>query len=507
MAKVQRQTLNYKSVVFFDKETAESVWSQTMDEVARGELEGPLAIDSVPDCIPLSRRFGVRQAPKTRCVDDFSASGVSGVNSASHVSESPNPHTLDVVGGMLAAVMARQVDAVPWMIRGFDLKNAYRQCAVAPKSSDFAYIVVGDPSCEQLYAFKMRVLPFGSVRSVHSFLRVANSLWSILSSLFLVINSNYFDDFVVLANQLEVASVDHTVKTVLKLLGWVFAQDGPKAPPFSQDARALGVQINVARMCEGVIEVGDTASRRSEMSESLRQILADGSLPRMEALRLRGRMHFVSGQLFGRVAKRTLAVVTRHAYSAESAVLSSEAMTSIRRFLAIIESNKPRVISRSASRTWLVFTDASHEPDGDRPLGGIGAVLVDERGAKQRFFSEEIPQSLMEQINVTKRKTLIFECEFLAIFLALYSWKETLHGCKVLMYTDNDAVRDCVISCCTTSINATPILDACLELESRLSLNMWIAMWRTTPPGLSMVICYNKDARRIPLTFTNVGPA
>ena len=195
----------------------------------------------------------------------------------------------------------------------------------------------------------------------------------------------------------------------------------------------------------------------------------------MEALRLRGRMQFVSGQLFGRVAKRTLAVVTRHAYSAESAVLSPEAMTSIRRFLAIIESDKPRVISRSASRTWLVFTDASHEPYGDRPLGGIGAVLVDERGAKQRFFSEEIPQSLMERINVTKRKTLIFECEFLAIFLALYSWKEILHGCKVLMYTDNDAVRDCVISCSTTSINATPILDACLELESRLSLNVWIA--------------------------------
>ena len=77
----------------------------------------------------------------------------------------------------------------------------------------------------------------------------------------------------------------------------------------------------------------------------------------------------------------------------------------------------------------------------------------------------------MEQINVTRRKTLIFECEFLAIFLALYSWRDTLHGCKVLMYTDNDAVRDCVISCNTTSVNAVPILDACLEIESRLSLN------------------------------------
>ena len=427
---------------------------------------------SIPDHIPLSRRFGVKQGQKTRCVDDFSASGV---NSASQVSESPKPHTLDVVGGMLASVMTRQSEPTPWMIRGFDLKNAYRQCAISPSSSEFSYIVVGDPSCEKLYAFKMRALPFGSVRSVHSFLRVANSLWSILSSLFLVINSNYFDDFVALASRPEADSVDHTVKTVLKLLGWVFAQDGPKAPPFAADARVLGVQINVEHMDKGEIKIDNTAARRAELAEVIRHVLNEAHLPRMEALRLRGRMQFASGQLFGRIAKRTLAIVTQHAYSAESAKLSPEAMASMQRFLAMIESDKPRLISKSSSRTWLVFTDASHEPDSDRPLGGIGAVLVDECGVKRRFFSEEVPQSLMEQINVTRRKTLIFECEFLAIFMALYSWRDTLRGCKVLMYTDNDAVRDCVISCNTTSVNAVPILDACLEIESRLSLNLWIA--------------------------------
>ena len=58
------------------------------DEVARDELEGRLSIESIPDHIPLSKRFGVRQGQKTRCVDD---------SSASQVSESPKPHTLDVV--------------------------------------------------------------------------------------------------------------------------------------------------------------------------------------------------------------------------------------------------------------------------------------------------------------------------------------------------------------------------------------------------------------------------
>ena len=43
----------------------------------------------------------------------------------------------------------------PWIIRTFDLHDAYRQCAVSPSSSKFSI-------------FRMLALPFGSVKSVHS---------------------------------------------------------------------------------------------------------------------------------------------------------------------------------------------------------------------------------------------------------------------------------------------------------------------------------------------------
>ena len=62
---------------------------------------------------------------------------------------------------------------------------------------------------------------------VHSFFRVSRSLWAILTSLFLVITSEYFDDFASIAAVQEALSVDYTVKAVCRLLGWKFAEDGP----------------------------------------------------------------------------------------------------------------------------------------------------------------------------------------------------------------------------------------------------------------------------------------
>ena len=45
--------------------------------------------------------------------------------------------------------------------------------------------VVQKPGASELFAFRMLALPFGAVKSVHSFLRVSHSLWFILVKEFL----------------------------------------------------------------------------------------------------------------------------------------------------------------------------------------------------------------------------------------------------------------------------------------------------------------------------------
>ena len=123
-------------------------------------------------------------------MDDFSWSGI---NSAAPPLGSPKPHTLDVIAGVMSAVMGRASPSVQWLARRLIWKSAYRQCAVHPWSQQFAYIVVGDPGTLTLKALKLRALPFGSVKSVHSSLRISHSLWAILTSVFLVLTTNYFD--------------------------------------------------------------------------------------------------------------------------------------------------------------------------------------------------------------------------------------------------------------------------------------------------------------------------
>ena len=68
----------------------------------------------------------------------------------------------------------------PWVIRTFNLRDANRQCTVSPASSKFAHIAVRNPSGGEAAIFRMLALPFGSIKPVHSFFRVAHSVSFIL---------------------------------------------------------------------------------------------------------------------------------------------------------------------------------------------------------------------------------------------------------------------------------------------------------------------------------------
>ena len=120
--------------------------------------------------------------------------------------------------------------------------------------------------------------------------------------------------------------------------------------------------------------------------------------------------------------------------------------------------------------------DASHESDGDSPFSGLGGVLVDSKGNSLRFFSERVSTELLQAMNVSHKKTIIFELEFLAIWCAFHTWARYIESSSpVVVFTDNDAVRDSLIGCRTSSENASEILEACLRQEFSLALTLWVA--------------------------------
>jgi len=145
-------------------------------------------------------------------------------------------------------------------------------------------------------------------------LKVAHSLWFILVAHLDILVTNYFDDFVVLCRESEASHLTSVINAVFRLLGWDFAEEGPKAPAFAGSALALGVRLDVSSMHLGKVWIDNTESRKTDLSSCIRDVLHTGDLHTADALRLRGRMQFTSGQLFGRLSRSTLNKVTHHAY-------------------------------------------------------------------------------------------------------------------------------------------------------------------------------------------------
>ena len=279
----------------------------------------------------------------------------------------------------------------------------------------------------------MRALPFGSVRSVHAFLWVAHSLWAIATSEFLAPWTSYFDDFVTFSDSNEQVSVDGSVRFMLKSLGWRFAESGDKAPPFRGCVSALGVSIDVSSMGEGKVLIDNTSNRKLEISSLISSVIEGGRLPRADALRLRGRLQFASGQLFGRLAKKALSIVTGHAYSSKNATLDVETISALKLYLSCLVSQRPRAVHRWISQVFFIFTDACFEPDSSSVKAGIGALLADASGKIAHFFSVALDDVLVNDTNKSQRKTAIFELELFAILCAVIGWKQFVTKCAIVV--------------------------------------------------------------------------
>ena len=430
---------------------------------------GPFDPQQIPSHYPLSRRFGVVQGEKTRCVDDFSRSHV---NACVQVTEAPKPHTVDVLASLLMQAMTTCPDAEGWCVRTLDLKDAYRQCAIATSSFAFSHIVVREPSTGLPKVFKIQDVG-GSIKSVHAFLRIAHSLWFLASCALDVLWTNYFDDYVCCCPKSEATHLSMTVHAFFHLFGWSFAETGSKAVDFDAMCKALGVTIDVSLMHQGRVLVDNTEARKRELGEFTDKIVSTRKLSSADALKLRGRMQFTAGQLFGRVAKTCLARATNHAYRSSSSDVAESLVSSLTLFKRFLLAQKPRVVTTAMLQTWVVFTDESFERDSeDIETAGFGGVLVSPQGTPVNF-SFELKGGDLSYLNSAGKKTAIFQCEFFAVLVALVLWGKLLSSRQVVFYVDNDGVRDVLISCNTADPVGSVLLTSVLELEGALAISSW----------------------------------
>ena len=297
-----------KSIVFGvrssgDKEVDDTVFQKTLEERDSGWLRGPLHLDDLEEGAVISRRFGLRQSSKIRLIDDLSGSMV---NMTVQCNETPRPHTTDVIASVVLSMLENFTgDAVG---KTFDLKSAYRQLGIRESSLPFSYVACFDSIKRQPAIFQMLAVPFGATRAVYSFLRIAKFLWWIGCKCLRVVWSCFFDDYVTFTREDLADNTESTICLLFELLGWDFARVGEKADPFGKSFSALGIQISLDHFREGRVDFSNTQRRISEVCDLIDGYIASGKLCSKEAVRLRGRLQFADGQLFGRLGKLCLKV-------------------------------------------------------------------------------------------------------------------------------------------------------------------------------------------------------
>ena len=225
---------------------------------------------------------------------------------------------------------------------------------------------------------------------------------------------NHFDDFVAASPTSECSSIISCVHMYFnKLLGWAFSESGDKVPPFSAMFQALGVNIDVSTLHNGLVKLGNTENRRKELVEFLNLVLSRGYMSKQDALRLRGLLQFTSGNVFGRVAK--WATISNHAYSSASNKLTDDAVLALRSHWNLLSQGRPRELQPSSAEPWFIQTDACYDVDGNSVTAGVGAVLSTPAGKPILFFSQKMSDKMVSVLNPSGKQTAIFECEFFAL--------------------------------------------------------------------------------------------
>ena len=378
------------------------------------------------------------------------------INDTVTVSEKPVTHSIDEIALLITKLsrVARKKGLKELFGKTADLKSAYRQLAIADGSLRFSYLAVYDPTDDKPKVFRQLAVPFGSTKAVYFFLRVARALWTILVRGALVPTTNYFDDFVLLALNGDRSSCSYAFNEVMKLLGWKLSAD--KTTEWNTSFEALGVLFEIDQTGSGVLRVKNTEKRRKELTSSIAGFLDSGMMTQKEALQLRGRLQFAQAQFFGRLGRRCLNEITRHAYSGRLK-LSTSAKERLEEFGKFLSAAQPRLVGRVSCRTFMILTDAAFEKE--TRTGGLGGVLLTGSGSALSYFSVPISDHQTDALSAHEEQTIIYELEMFGVLVGLkllvekttgfaeeYSQAGATAGTGVTCFIDNDAARHAYIA-------------------------------------------------------------
>ena len=186
----------------------------------------------------------------------------------------------------------------------------YKQLAVRADHKRFAVTVYDRPRDERVKIADVHSMPpFGALAAVHAFLRCGEALKAIGRCKLLLVMTNFFDDFTVLATKANSKHVGLVVSVLFKKLGWDVAQDEKKNAPFAEVFDVLGVRIDLSQQHLGLVSIWNTPDRLRELRADVQRLLSVRTITYEEAQRLRGRYLFAEQNVWGGTRARLLSAL------------------------------------------------------------------------------------------------------------------------------------------------------------------------------------------------------
>ena len=353
-----------------------------------------------------------------------------------------------------------------------DERKAYRQVAIRPDHRRFSVICLKNPKSGAPNFFIMVGHSFGLVSAVYNYNRRPAAINEFLVSLFGLVAFSFYDDKYGFEPKSTVESARLVAESVHFWLGARFDQ---KKLQLSEAPTILGVTYNLSAM-----QLEIKADRKEEIANEIDAILASGLLDPGSAGKLKGKLMFGSSQLWGKVGRAFLRVISERQYLrfpvGHEFKLDPALKKALNHWRRLVLHGPPRPIETVSEKLVdaVVFTDGftpdprSNQREPDR----VGAVLFDRRIGRPRQFTAVIPERVKKRW--LQRATQIVPVEMIAAVLALETFADRLRGADILLLIDSEAVKGSLIKGYSSREDLCELISVFWDLAFQLRVRVFI---------------------------------
>ena len=476
------------------------VWNQTLEECEKGWMRGPYSEDQVSGMVGskdwlATRRFPLEQKDKVRLIDDALSSGLNSAYGTSNKLTLFDVDTLVSLILQISGALQNSESGLPLMSgevvklqlsqqwggtfslvgRTLDLQSAYKQ--LGPFMDDVwnRVIMVYNPTLGAPQYFVSSALMFGSTAAVYAFNRVSRSLSHILVHTLSLWMTVYYDDFPMVELEETCQSAEQGIAEVLDALGWKFAREGAKAPPFAKCFDVLGVNVDLTGVASGSVVLKNKPSRVEALCSAADKFILAERVEAGEAASIHGQLNFAHGQYLGaplKPAMQFFSMVASQGWNDDMRPALAVACLFTR---TILMTSLPKTISlKDICKPILVFTDGAWEPTSDHPAGA-GIVVLDEVTNTRIVHEVYTPEALVQHWKQQGKAQLIAELELLPIIVFFQNYLDLCKHRRVLLFVDNNAIRDAVAKGTSRSLAILVLLSEMQRLWSESQCHCWVS--------------------------------